>query len=98
MSTEFLITMLGMALILYGTRVGGLWIASRLPASSSLDVWLNQLPAVTLVALGAPAIAREGWIGVVAAVTVWIAMKINGNILFAMVLAVGIVAGLRQIG
>ncbi len=98
MSTEFLITPLGMAVILYGTRIGGIWIASRLPASSSVDVWLNQLPAVTLVALVAPAIVREGWIGAIAAVAVWITMKTNGNILLAMVLGVGIVAGLRQIG
>ena len=97
MSTEFLITMLGMAVILYGTRIGGIWIASRLPASSSIDVWLNQLPAVTLVSLVAPAIAREGWIGAIAAVAVWITMKTNGNILLAMVLGVGIVAGLRQV-
>ncbi|HWV35303.1 MAG TPA: AzlD domain-containing protein [Thermomicrobiales bacterium] len=98
MSTEFLITMLGMAVILYATRIGGLWIINRLPASSSLDVWLNQLPAVTLIALAAPAIAREGWIGAVAAIAIWTVMKVNGNIMLAMVLGVGIVALLRQIG
>lgn len=97
MSSEFLITMLGMAVILYATRIGGLWIVNRLPNSSSLDVWLNQLPAVTLIALVAPAIAHEGWIGGVAGLAVWITMRVSGNMLLAMVLGIGIVAVLRAI-
>ncbi len=97
MSSEFLITMLGMAVILYATRIGGLWIVNRLPHSSSLEVWLNQLPAVTLIALVAPAIAHEGWIGGVAGAAVWVVMQKSGNIMVAMVLGVGIVAALRAV-
>ena len=94
---ELATTIVGMAAILYLTRVSGILLASRIPDSSPLLGWIDQLPAVTLVALVAPAIVRAGWPGAMAAAIVWFVAKASGNVLVAMAAGVTVIAVLRQV-
>lgn len=92
MDRQFLIVILGMAAILYATRMGGLVLAERLPQSPRLDRLFNQLPGLTLVALIAPAVMYEGTVGVIAALLVWLIVERTSNIMLAMLVGVGFVA------
>jgi branched-subunit amino acid transport protein len=56
MSTDVLVTILGMAAITYAIRAGGLLLASRLPETGFIASWLKHLPGAVLAALLAPSI------------------------------------------
>lgn len=92
MDREFLITIAGMAIILYVMRIGGYVLVSRIPASPLLDAWLAQIPGATLVALVIPMVVREGIVGLVAATVVWIVVTRTENLVLAMAAGVAIVA------
>jgi uncharacterized membrane protein len=92
MNPEFLITILGMAVILYAMRIGGYILISRIPSSPLLDAWLEQIPGATLVALVIPMVVREGIIGLVAGRIVWIVVIRTENLVLAMAVGVAIVA------
>lgn len=92
MEREFLITIGGMAIILYAMRIGGYALIRRMPSSPLLDAWLGQIPGATLVALVIPMVVREGFAGLVAGVIVWAVVIRTGNIVLAMATGVAIVA------
>ena len=92
MDREFLVTIVGMAIILYVARIGGYLLVRRMPSSSLLDAWLAHIPGATLVALVIPMIVREGIIGLVAATVVWILVTRTQNLVLAMATGVAIVA------
>lgn len=96
--TALAITITGMAVILYLTRVSGILLASRIPDSSPLLAWIDQLPAMTLMALVAPAVVHAGWPGAIAAGVAWVVAKASGNVLLAMMAAVAAIALLRALG
>jgi len=54
MRIEVAATILGMALITYATRAGGLWLMGRVQPTPRLERWLRSLPGAILVALVAP--------------------------------------------
>lgn len=89
---HFLILIIGMTVILFVTRLSGLILADRLPESSRINLFLEVLPGVTLVAIIAPDVVQAGWIGTLAAVVVWLIVKRTGYIALAMVLGIGVVA------
>ena len=95
MDRQLLVTMLGMVIILYVTRIGGYVLVGSMPASPALERVLNQLPGVTLVALVAAAVAQEGVAGLLAAVVVWLVVIRTNNIVLSMITGVGIIALLR---
>ncbi len=92
MNPEFLITIVGMAIILYAMRIGGYILIGRMPSSPLLDAWLAQIPGATLVALVIPMVVREGLIGLMAGAIVWIVVIRTENLVLAMAIEVAIVA------
>ncbi len=92
MNPEFLITIVGMAIILYAMRIGGYILIGRMPSSPLLDAWLAQIPGATLVALVIPMVVREGLIGLMAGAIVWIVVIRTENLVLAMAIGVAIVA------
>lgn len=92
MDREFLITIVGMAIIVYAMRIGGYLLIRRIPPSPMLDAWLEQIPGATLVALVIPMVVREGPVGLVAGVIVWIVVTRTHNLVLSMAIGVAIVA------
>ena len=92
MNPEFVITIVGMAIILYAMRIGGYILIGRMPSSPLLDAWLAQIPGATLVALVIPMVVREGLIGLMAGAIVWIVVIRTENLVLAMAIGVAIVA------
>jgi branched-subunit amino acid transport protein len=79
------ITILGLVVIAYLTRVTGFWLSNRLPENETLQVALRHLPTVTLVALTAPSVVNAGWTGIFAAAVVWAITWKTNNLLYAMI-------------
>jgi uncharacterized membrane protein len=97
MRDEVLITIAGMAVVMYLTRISGYWLVGRLSPSPRVTRIIEQLGGVTLVALTAPAVIAAGIPGVIAAVVVAIAARRTGNLLVAMVLGMVVIQVLRQV-
>lgn len=108
-----LMTILGMAVVTYATRVGGFLLLSRADTSGKLGAWLRAVPGAVLVAIVAPSVLPASLIGieggvsgaltagpaeaVAALATVAVAAKTK-NLLLAMLVGVAAVWALRTFG
>ncbi|MFP8890831.1 AzlD family protein [Natrialbaceae archaeon A-CW2] len=87
---------LGMAVLTYLTKVGGLWILSRLEVSERLEAGLSVLPGAIVIAILGPELAAGGPAEWGAAVVVVVISWRTDNILLALcggVLAVVVFRG-----
>jgi uncharacterized membrane protein len=97
MRIDALLTIVGMALVTYATRSGGLWLMARVTPSPGVERWLRQIPGAVLVSLVAPAVFTGGPAGLVAsAVTIFVAGRF-GNMLLAMGAGVGVMWALQAL-
>lgn len=96
MRSDVAIAIAGMALVMYLTRIGGFWLVGRLSPTPRVTSIIEQLGGVTLVALTAPAVVNAGLPGVIAAAVAALAAWRTGNLLIAMLLAMGVIRVLRQ--
>jgi uncharacterized membrane protein len=60
MTLDALLTILGMAVVTYAIRAGGLLVANRLPTDGFVARWMKHVPGAVLAALIAPAVMRGG--------------------------------------
>jgi branched chain amino acid efflux pump len=97
MQTSFpaLLTILGMALVTYVTRMSGFWLISYVTLSTRMKAWLGYLPGTVIVAIVAPTIFSTGLAEAGAAVATVLVMARTRNVLLAMIVGIGAVWGLR---
>lgn len=95
MAFDPLLAIVLMALATYATRVGGLWLATRLDLSERAGAWLDQIPGAILVSLVAPTVLTGGPAEALAAIAVVIVAVRTGSLPAAMVTGVGAVLVLR---
>jgi branched-subunit amino acid transport protein len=55
-STQGVLAILGMALVTFAIKAGGLILADRLPRTGFFALWLKHIPGAVLAALVAPAV------------------------------------------
>ncbi len=92
-----LVTIVGMALVTYLTRISGLWLMSHITLSKGLKAWLGYIPGTVIVSLVAPTIFGTGFAELGASlVTVLVAIRTR-NVLLSMIVGVGVVWGLRML-
>ena len=87
---------LGMAVITYITKSGGLWVVGHFELSDRAEAGLDILPGTVVIAFLTPALVNGGvaeWTAAVA--TVFVAHK-SGNLLASLIAGVGVVLLLRQ--
>jgi uncharacterized membrane protein len=84
MSIEALVTIVGMALVTYSTRAGGMWLMRFTSPSARTERWLQHIPGSVLAAIIAPAVVAHGVAGVVAVVITGAVSLRTGNLLLAM--------------
>jgi uncharacterized membrane protein len=60
MTLDAHLTILGMAVVTYAIRAGGLLVANRLPTDGFVARWMKHVPGAVLAALIAPAVMRGG--------------------------------------
>jgi uncharacterized membrane protein len=87
-SPEALIAILGMALVTFAVKAGGLLLANRLPRDGFAAAWLRHIPGAVLASLVAPALVTGSAAEVIAAVATGLVYIASRNLLAAM--AVGV--------
>ena len=97
MRNEVAVAIAGMAVVMYLTRIGGFWLVGRLTPPPRVTRVIERLGGVTLVALTAPAVVDAGLPGVIAAAVAALTAWRTGNLLVAMLLAMGVIRFLRQV-
>lgn len=97
-SPEAFWVILGMAVVTYATRAGGLWIVQRFTLSEKVKIWSEYIPGTVLVSIVAPNIFVEGGLAeIVAAIaTILVAWKTRISLL-AMATGVVCVWGMRSL-
>lgn len=90
-----LMTILGMALMTYLTRTGGIWLIRQVRLTPRLEAWLRHLPGTILISIIAPLALKDGLTSVLATlVTILVAIRTK-NLLLAILTGVGAVWFLR---
>ena len=92
-----IITILGMALVTYITRAGGLWLMSFVTPSPRVESWLRQIPGAVLVAIIAPTVLASSLAETLASVVAVLVAWRSKNVLVAMIAGVAAVWVLRHI-
>ena len=92
-----LCTVLGMALVTYLTRAGGLWLMGHVTLSGRLKAWLGYLPGTLLVALVAPTVLSTGIAETGASIVTILVAARTRNLLLAMLIGMGAVVILRVV-
>ncbi len=95
MGTEAFVTIVGMGLVTYLTRAGGIWLVGRFRPSPRVETWLRQVPGAVLVSIVAPVALTSGPAEVLATVaTILVAIRTK-SLLLAMIAGVAAVKLLR---
>jgi uncharacterized membrane protein len=97
MHADTLLTILGMALVTYATRAGGLWLMGRVGPSPRVEAWLHNMPAAILIAIIAPGVLLGGLANALAALATLLVAARTHNVLLAMAVGVASVWLLRAV-
>ncbi|HZS76127.1 MAG TPA: AzlD domain-containing protein [Ktedonobacteraceae bacterium] len=92
-----LLTIFGMALATYLTRISGWWLMSYVQPSPRVEAWLRQIPGAVLVAIVAPAVFATNVAQTLAALCTVIVAIYTKNVLISMIVGVAAVWLLRLI-
>jgi uncharacterized membrane protein len=95
--TPALLTILGMALVTYLTRAGGLWLMSFVTPSPRVEAWLRQIPGAVLVAIVAPTVLARSLAETLASLVTVLVVWRTKNVLVAMIMGVAAVWILRHL-
>lgn len=98
MTNEAIITIVGMALVTYLVRAGGLVLMSRVTLSKRVMAWLRQIPGAVLVAIIAPDILKGGISQVISGLATILVMWYTNSLLAALVTGVATIWILRTFG
>lgn len=85
MPTEVLLTILGMALVTYATRVSGVWVMHRLSPSARMTAFLRHVPSTILVSIVAPSALDAGAPGILAVLAAAAVAFRTRSVLLAMI-------------
>ena len=94
-STASVLTILGMAAVTYGMRLGGLLMADRLPQHGRWAHVLERLPGAVLISVWVPSALSAGPIGIAGAAATVITMIVVRKLFAAMVAGMVLVAAGR---
>jgi len=97
MLSNTLITILGMALVTYMARAGGLWLMGFVKPSPRVEAWLKAIPGAVLVSLVAPTVLAGGLAETLAALATVLVAARTKKMFLAIVVGVGVVWALRRV-
>ncbi|MDY7075897.1 MAG: AzlD domain-containing protein [Chloroflexota bacterium] len=76
-----MLAILGMALVTYATRAGGLWLMGRVKPSPRVERWLRHIPGAVLISIVAPIVAASDPAELLAMLATVVVGARTGNIL-----------------
>ncbi len=93
MATELrvVLTILGMGVVTYATRAGGIWAIERIDVSERGETALEAMPGAILISLIAPALVTGGIPEWGAALAVVVVAVRTGSTILAMGVGIGVV-------
>lgn len=97
MQTSSMLAILGMALVTYATRAGGLWLMGRVKPSPRVERWLRHIPGAVLISIVAPIVAASDPAEFLAMLATVVVGARTGNILLTMLTGVGVVWAMRKL-
>ena len=83
-SPEALVAILGMALVSFAVKAGGLLLANRLPRDGFAAAWLKHIPGAVLASLVAPALVTGTPAEAIAAAATTLVYFLTRNLFAAM--------------
>lgn len=89
-SSEALLAILGMALVTFAIKAGGLLLATRLPRAGFAAAWLKHIPGAVMASLVAPALVTGSPAEALAAGATALVYVLTRNLFAAM--AIGVAA------
>ena len=95
--TAALLAILGMALVTYATRAGGVLLMGLVPVTPRVEAFLRHLSSSVLVALVVPAALKGGTAALLAVAVTLLVMAATRQMAVAMVAGVVAAALLRQL-
>lgn len=84
-------TIVGMGIVTYATRAGGIWAIQRVDVSERAEAALEVLPGAILCSLVVPEVVFGGVPAWVAAIAVLLVAIRTGSIVLAMAVGMGVV-------
>ena len=97
MRTEVLLTIVGMALVTYATRVSGVWVMHRFSPSARMTAFLRHVPGTILVSIVAPSALDAGAPGVLAVMAAATVAFRTRSVPLAMVGGIGVLLLARRV-
>ena len=94
-SLPALLTILGMVVATYATRISGPVLMSRVTLSKRMEAWLGYIPGTVLIAIIAPTVLTSGPAEALAALATALTAIKTRDLLLAMLVGVGVVWILR---
>ncbi|HUH78233.1 MAG TPA: AzlD domain-containing protein [Devosia sp.] len=95
-SPEVLIAILGMAVVSFMIKAGGLLLANRLPQQGFVANWLKHIPGAVLASLVAPALMTGNPAELIAATATAIVFFLTRNLFASMAAGILVVYFARQ--
>jgi uncharacterized membrane protein len=92
-----LLTIIGMGLVTYATRAGGLLLIGKVRMSPFVERWLGYIPGCVLLSIVAPSVFTGGAPGVLASLATLLVALRTRNLLLSMVVGVVCVVLLRKL-
>lgn len=92
-----LTAILGMALVTYLTRAGGIWLMERFVPSKKVEAALRAIPGAVLISIVVPAVAQQGLPEMFATFVTGAAAWRTKNPLAAMAIGVAAVIAFRRL-
>jgi uncharacterized membrane protein len=92
-----LLTILGMAIITYLTRISGLWLIRYMPTSKRFKAWLEYVPGAVIVSIIAPTVFSTNLADVGAAIATLLVALRTRNALLSLIIGVIVVIILRRL-
>lgn len=96
-SQTAVVTIVGMALVTYATRVGGFWAMNRVTITPRVEACLSTLPGALLISIIVPAVVTRGPADILAALLTAAVAWRSKNFLLSMAIGVAAVWVLRLI-
>lgn len=94
-SPEALLAIVGMAIVSFAVKAGGLLLATRMPQHGFAAAWLRHIPSAVMASLVAPAVVSGSAAEVVAAIVTAAVFIATKSLLAAMALGVASVYLMR---
>jgi uncharacterized membrane protein len=92
---QILLLILGMGLVTYATRAGGIWLLGRVKLSRRVELGLKNVPGAIFVSLIAPVVLTAGIAEAVAGVATGAVALGTGSLVLSMAVGVGVVWAFR---